>query len=135
MLARNVCVETADAPASQSTRLSVHTQGGNDAGAQPAPKDEAYWQAYIAAVRPGSIVKVRLHDESRFEGRLLATTADDMVIHVKRLPFRRRLERRVRFDAIESLSGTHPIRDFVLSVAVTVGVSAVLLAALYSSGS
>jgi hypothetical protein len=40
------------------------------------------------------------------------------VIHVKQLPFRRRLDQHIRFDAISKLSKRHPIRLGFISGAV-----------------
>jgi hypothetical protein len=111
-----------------SAFLSIVACGASTA-AQTAPKDAAYWRAYVASFKPKSTVVVRLHDGSRVQGRLVTTTGDDMLIRVKRLPFRHRLERRVRFDAVETLRRTHPTRDLIIGEAAAVGLAFLFIAA------
>jgi hypothetical protein len=107
------------------------TIGGQlPATAQVVQKDAAYWQTYITTLKPNSTVKVHLNDGASFEGRLIATTAEDMMIRVKRLPFRPRLEQRIRFDAVKSLSRTHPVRNLIIVEVCVVGGTLLLIAAL-----
>ena len=75
--------------------------------AQTLDKDAAYWRSYVAAMRRNDTLKVRLIDGPTLRGRLIDTTPEEMLITRKRA-FRRGVEQRVRFDAVENLS--EPIR-------------------------
>ena len=107
--------------------LSLGAPWAPQAEAQPVPQDAAHWRTFAAALEPNSTVAVRLTDGHTVRGRLLATTAEDLVIHVNRASFRRRLDRRIRFDAITKLSKGHPARDFAIATAVTAGLGTLLI--------
>lgn len=81
--------------------------------AQNMDKDAAYWQSYVAAMRPNDTIKVRLIDGPTLRGRLKGTTPEDMLI-LRDRAFRRGVEQRVRFDAVGNLSRTHPTRDLLI---------------------
>jgi len=80
-------------------------------------------------MKPKSTVKLRLHNGERFEGRLLDTTAEDMGIRMNRL-FRTGVDRRVRYDTVETLARTHPIRAAVLGAGLGAGAALLLTAAM-----
>jgi hypothetical protein len=86
----------------------------SSAEAQPVPKDATYWQSFIAAMKPGDTFKVQLSDGSSFTGELLSTTTDDMLILRDGAFLDSGVQQRVRFDAVKSLSQTHPIRDTLI---------------------
>jgi hypothetical protein len=91
------------------------------ATAQQVPKDAAYWQAYAAATKRNDTVKVKLTRET-LRGRLLETTADDMLIEPNRRLLRRQPLRRVRFEDVMTMTRTHPHRDAAISAGVGAGV-------------
>jgi hypothetical protein len=97
--------------------------------AQSPQQDASHWRAYARQMKPKSTVKLRLHNGERFEGRLLDTTAEDMGIRMNRL-FRRGENRRVRYDAVETLVRTHPTGDQVLGVGVGMGGALLLIFAM-----
>ena len=78
--------------------------------AQTLGKDAAYWQSYVAAMKRNDTFKVRLNDGRTLRGRLIDRTPEEMII-LRNRAFRRGVEQRVRFDAVENLSRTHPTRD------------------------
>jgi hypothetical protein len=91
------------------------------ADAQTVPQDAAYWRTYATALKPNSAIAVRQNDGHTVRGKLIGTTPDDLVIHVRPLTFRRRLDQHIRFDAISRISKMHPIRDGFIGGAAAVG--------------
>src|SRR5262245_33253038 len=84
--------------------------GQAPATAQQVPKDAAYWQAYATATKRNDTVTVVLTHET-LRGRLLETTADDMLIQPDRRLFHRPPLRRVRFEDVTKMARTHPNRN------------------------
>jgi hypothetical protein len=89
------------------------------ADAQTVIKDTAYWHSCAAAMKPLDTVKVKTLDGPTFRGRFVSATADDILI-VHQRAFRRGVEQRIRFDAVKSMSRTHPLRNQIIAIPVTV---------------
>ena len=88
--------------------------------AQEPPRDAAYWRAQLASMKPGSTIAIRLNDGARLQGRLVATTADEIVIHAQR-SFRRGSELHISYEAVTKVSRTHPHRGGAIGVAIGMG--------------
>jgi len=100
--------------------------GQAPATAQQVPKDAAYWQAYATATKRNAMVTVVLTRET-LQGRLLETTADDMLIQPNRRLLRRQPLQRVRFEDVTKMTRTHPYRDAAIAGGAAMGLVVIVI--------